>query len=363
MSDALLETWIARHFPSDRERIYLDTAAAGQAPHGMGAAVAAFYDGPLRSGIGGRPIWRATGEAVRARVAWLMNVPPADIEFFGNTTHGLNLAAGAIRWSAGDEIVLAADEHASVRNAWEPALRAGARIVVVPIGDEAQREHALLDAVTPRTRVLAVSHVHSGTGFRMDLAHLRAGVGAGRCLLVVDGIQALGAIPVDASLADVYCAATFKWLCAGFGLSVMATSAQMRDDMLPLFRGYVNEPPSQLLQYSHWNYPALWALRYALDVFEELGWAAVYRAVSDNAKALAGALEAEGLFPALSEQAPTGIVTLRLRKPESEVTESLAEWGVQATVRNGMLRLSPHASVRTANLRDAARRVARCLCS
>lgn len=353
MNGTTLDDWIARHFPGESGRIYLDTAAAGIAPRELGSAVASFYDGPLRVGISGRPQWRAKSETVRKQLAALMNISAAEIEFFGNTTQVMNLVAHAISWAAGDEIVLAMDEHASVRNAWEGARRAGVKLVLVPIADERRRMESLLDAVTPRTRVVAVSHVHSVTGCRLDLGRMREFIGDSACLLVVDGIQALGAIPVDASLADVYCAATFKWLCAGFGLSVMTASAKARASMQPPFRGYVNEPPSESLQYSHWNYPGLWALAHALDIFGDLGWARVHRAVDDNARTLWSALARADADLRCPEGSLAGIVTVRLGDQAAEVGSKLSAAGIQATIRGGDIRLSAHAYVSHRQIEDA----------
>lgn len=357
MNATPLGAWIERYFPSADGRIYLDTAACGPAPRGLGAAVAAFYDGPLRDGISGRSAWRARGEAIRSRVAALMNVCPADVEFFGNTTHVMNLVANAIRWTAGDEIVLAGDEHPSVRTIWEVAQRAGAKLVVVPVADETRRTEVLLDALTPRTLVLAASHVHSHTGGRIELNQMRSQLGDSRCLLVIDGIQALGAIPVDASAADVYCAATFKWLCAGFGVAVMAASSKARSMMRPPFRGYVNVPPSDGLQYSHWNHPCLWGLDYALAMFDEAGWQHVHQAVADNSRTLWRALANEGRDMLGAERSLAGIVSVRPQQPLSKVAAALSGGGVQATARAGALRLSAHAFVSQRQLEAALDRL------
>jgi len=71
-------------------------------------------------------------------------------------------------------------------------------------------EDALLAAVTPRTRLIAVSHVLWTTGRRLDLRRLRRPDGPP---LLVDGAQSAGAIPVDLADADMYTVSAQKWLC------------------------------------------------------------------------------------------------------------------------------------------------------
>jgi len=71
-------------------------------------------------------------------------------------------------------------------------------------------EDALLAAVTPRTRLIAVAHVLWTTGRRLDIARLRQPDGPP---LLVDGAQSAGAIPVDLAGADFYTVSAQKWLC------------------------------------------------------------------------------------------------------------------------------------------------------
>ena len=82
----------------------------------------------------------------------------------------------------------------------------GARVVVT-----AADEEAILAAVTPRTRLVATSHVLWTTGRRLDLAHLPEESGVP---ILVDGAQSAGAIRVDATPFDFYTVSAQKWLCA-----------------------------------------------------------------------------------------------------------------------------------------------------
>ena len=128
----------------------------------------------------------------------------SEVEFFSGTTDALNIIGHSIHWRAGDEVVVAEDEFPSVRLAWQAAEKAGANIKHVVIPSEAERESALIAALSVNTRVLAVAHVHTFTGTRLDLDKLGAACRSRDCLLVVDGIHALGATPVDLENVDVW---------------------------------------------------------------------------------------------------------------------------------------------------------------
>ena len=91
---------------------------------------------------------------------------------------------------------------------------------------------------------------------------------------MVDGIQALGAVPTSISrMVDIYAASFFKWMLSGFGVGVLVTSARARAAMAPAYRGYANMDDASQLQYAHVNMPAIYGLDATLDFFERIGWA------------------------------------------------------------------------------------------
>src|SRR6185312_366105 len=74
----------------------------------------------------------------------------------------------------------------------------------------AEALQAILDEVTPQTRLIALSHVLWLNGQVIPLADIKRETGLP---LLVDGAQSVGAIPVDASVADWYTVSGQKWLC------------------------------------------------------------------------------------------------------------------------------------------------------
>jgi selenocysteine lyase/cysteine desulfurase len=328
-------------FPHLRERVYLDTAAAGLTWRGHGAAVARFYDDVKSRGYDARPEWQAVTQKVRSRLAGLLGVASADVTFVSNTTEGLNLAAHSLRLAAGDRIVLAADEFPSVARIWEAARRAGADVVSVPIASEAAREDSLLSALDRRTRLLVVSHTHSSTGTTVDLDRL------GRCcrergaLLMVDGIQALGTIPVALASVDVYAASFFKWMLSGFGVGVLVTSARARSMMEPAYQGYANMEDASQLQYAHVNVPAMYGLDATLDFLERIGWATIHRRVRELGTHLVAGAAERGLDLVTPPARRAAIFVLRC--PDGEAArQRLAALNISVSARGAGVRVAPH---------------------
>lgn len=344
--DGAQESWahVRTDFPYARECVYLNTAAAGLSWTGQGAAAAKFYDDAKQRGMNGMSRWREVADDARARVARLVGggVSEDEIRFVSSTTEGLNLIAHALRWRPGDEIVVAEDEFASVMLACESAERSGASVRRVRVPSEAQREAALIDAITARTRVVAVSHVHWATGTRLDLMHLSAACKPSNALLLVDGVQALGAVPVDLGDAGAYCASVFKWLISGFGLAILIVRESVQRELRPAVRGYNNPPPSTDLQYSHVNYPGIFALAASLEYLEtRIGWERLYGRVAALAAETAATLLDRGLDVVTPAGAHAGIVSCAMPNPAG-VRDALARQNIFVEAREGLLRVAPH---------------------
>ncbi|HYF16851.1 MAG TPA: aminotransferase class V-fold PLP-dependent enzyme [Ramlibacter sp.] len=346
-------------FPMLRERTYLDTGSAGLSFPAQ-ARAAAFYEDKQAAYLG-RERWQQRAAAVRARLAAWLQVPPEEIDFFSGTTDALNIVGHSLPWRAGDEIVAAEDEFPSVRLAWRAAEQAGAVVRRIAVAREATREDDLLQALTPRTRVLVAAHVHSITGTRLNLDRLGAACRERDCLFVVDGIHALGATPAPLENVDVYASGVFKWLLAGFGLAVCVVRGRARRHLQPAFRGYLNQPPETALQFAHVNYPALYVLDASLQLLgETIGWEQVQWRTSQLVERLAAALQARELELAAPPGARAGIASFAV--PDAEALRiRLAQERIHVAARGRYLRASPffyNSAEDVDRLADAVRRMA-----
>lgn len=328
-------------FPYLARCVYLNTAAAGLSWAGQGKAAAEFYDSAKATGIGGETAWAEKVTAAKHELAHLMDVPPECIHFVGSTTEALNLVALSLPLRRGDKVAFAQDEFPSVIQAWLDWQNDGVELVPVPISNELERTESLCAAVEHGARALAVSHVHWRTGTRVDLEKLSAHCRKYDCRLIVDGVQAIGAAPTQASLTDAYCASVFKWLLSGFGLGIVAVSERLARELQPILRGYNNEPPSRALRYSHINYPGVYALLASLKYLRSLGWEEIYSRVDTLASYTIESLRARGLNVITPDRARAGIVSIQ-HPAASELVRSLAGQAIFVEDRGPVVRVSPH---------------------
>ena len=192
-------------FPVFERFAYLNAGSAGPLPRTAVEATQAKLERDLAEGRSGAQYIEelfAARERIRGGIAEVLETDAELVALTDSTTRGCQTVVAGLRLGSDDEIVTTDEEHFGLIG----ELRAsGARVVVTEADEE-----ALLAAVTPRTKLVAVSHVLWTTGRRLDLARLRQPDGPA---LLVDGAQSAGAIAVDLTGADFYTVSAQKWLC------------------------------------------------------------------------------------------------------------------------------------------------------
>ena len=328
-------------FPILQDCAYLDTGTVGISAPQHAAAAAAFFNEGKCQGALGREKWQNKAAEVKGKLAKWLNVETSEIEFFSGTTDALNIISHSIEWKTGDEIVVADDDFPSTRGAWQVAEKSGTKIRKISIDNESERGIQIADALTPKTRLLAVSHVHSIAGTRLDLEQLGAHCRENDTLFVVDGIHGLGPVTPTLDKVDAYMSGTFKWMLAGFGISVCVVKNRLREHLVPSFRGYLNEPPSSELQFAHVNYPGVYTLDASLVLMgETIGWQTIYERTAALVGWLTEDLIAGNIQVVTPPDAQAGIVSFCVPDPEASRLQLLAQ-GVHVAARGPYLRASP----------------------
>jgi cysteine desulfurase/selenocysteine lyase len=190
------------------KRTYLDNAASTQKPQEVIEAISHFYENSYSNVH--RGIHKLSSEATEAfesaRFALGRFIkapyPEEEIIFCKGATEAINLVAHA--WGdknlfPGDEVVLTTMEHHSNLVPWQMLCnRTGARLVELkPTGEGIITEEAMERAVGPRTKLLGITHVSNVLGTINDVKRTSEIAHRHGALVLVDGAQALGHMPVD----------------------------------------------------------------------------------------------------------------------------------------------------------------------
>jgi len=192
----------------------------------------AYLDDRANFGASRLQKWFPHVPEARERLAMLLNVSPSDITFTRNTSHGLNLVAIGLDWRSGDNVVVPQTEFVANVYPWRNLERLGVEVRFVPDRQGRILPSDVEECMDNRTRLLAISFVEFGTGYRNDLATLTAICHRRGVPVCVDAIQGLGALSLDARALelDFVAAAAPKWLLGPIGIGFL----YIRPHWLPL---------------------------------------------------------------------------------------------------------------------------------
>ncbi|HXG76075.1 MAG TPA: aminotransferase class V-fold PLP-dependent enzyme [Gaiellaceae bacterium] len=224
------------HFPVLERYAYLQAGSVGPLARATVAAMRAEEERNLVEGRAGAPYLErilALRAELRARLAGLVGAEEEQVALTASTTDGCNIVLAGLDLRPEDEVVTTTDEHFGLLG---PLHASGARVVVVP--PEPER---ILAAVTPRTRLLALSQVLWTTGQVLPVHELRERSGVP---VLVDGAQSVGALAVEARGLDFLTLSGQKWLCGpeGTGALLVADPERLRVARPSYFAQQRHEP-------------------------------------------------------------------------------------------------------------------------
>lgn len=347
----------SRDFPSLDHITYLNTAAEGIPPLAVREALNRYFADKQR-GMDGREPHFAELKALHALTAEFYGLSPEEIGVCSCSSEAYNLAALALRLKEGDEIVVNELDFPAGATPWLQPI-CPATVKVWRAREGALRVGDLVPLLSPRTRLVSTSLVSFYNGFMIPLRQVVEAVRRhSPSLLAVDVTQALGRIPLDLRGVDLIVSSTHKWILASHGGGLVGVpKARAADWTVPAggwfnlqdafgpnrFDRAVSLPGAASFAVGMPNFPAVYAVRAALDYIRSVGVAAIHAAAQpllEHCLDEVARLPVELLTPR-DTTAVAGILAFRHPQAE-ELHKRLLSERIHVMYHAGRLRVAIH---------------------
>lgn len=277
-----------KDFPAVRNQIYVNLAYNNPLPTSVIQAMNGCME-EISRGIINKKGWKADHATIRQKLARLVNGKPHEIAFTKNTCEGINIIAQGIDWMPGDNVVVNDQDHLSNVLPWLNLRHRGVEARIVEALDYRLPVDHIMSKADERTRVIAVSYVQYGSGFRVDLASLGKRCRENGMRLVVDAIQAIGILRFDARDwgVDAVACGGHKGLLAPFGVGFLYCDEELLRELTPTSIGpsdaigldktkdYAVEaldlPDARRLEFGNLNFIGIIGLQTGLNLLEKAG--------------------------------------------------------------------------------------------
>jgi isopenicillin-N epimerase len=354
---------VQRQFPLEEDLIYLNAANVCPASRAvMDRHLAFLRDFHANPSFQNRDKYTTMRESLRSKAARMLRVSDDEIAVTRNTSEGTNIVVKGVELKPGDEVILTSHNHPSNLDSWKVrARRDGFSIKELPVQIPARSSEELFAAIekaaTPRTRVIAITHLTSTTGIQYPAREIAALARKKGIWMHLDGAQTFGAFDVNLQeiAPDSYSTSAHKWAMGPLEAGLLYVRAERIPQLWPsiVTAGWAEnlKGARKFEVFGQRDDPRVAALESALDFLNLIGMPAVdarIRALATHTKArlldMPNVELKTNMEPALSG----GVVKFRLRNvPTKQAYDTLWERhrisiAMTPSGESEGLRFSPH---------------------
>jgi len=266
-------------------------------------------------------------ESLRGKLARMLRASADEIAITRNTSEGSNIIVKGVDLKPGDEVLITDHNHPSSNDSWRVrAQRDGFVVKSLPVPIPAPSAENLLAgferAITPRTRVIAITHLTSTTGIQYPAREIAALARKHNIYMHLDGAQTFGAFDVNLEEigCDSYSASAHKWLMGPLEAGILWVRAERIPQIWPsiVTAGWTDhlKGARKFEVFGQRDDPRVVALESAVDFINLIGLPAVearVQALATRAKVQLREMAAVELKTNLEPELSGGVVKFRLR--------------------------------------------------
>ena len=319
------------NLPVTRDMVYMNTGWSGPMPVPVLNRIRETLEREAEGGpasIKGLALTRGLQDEARESLGALVNADPDDLLLTHSTREGLDVVIYGMEWQPGDELLICDLEHPALTSPADVLAQRNGVVVVNPNISYTAQQGEILEtiaaSITPKTRLVALSHIQFTCGLRMPIKEIAQAAHAQGVPLLVDGAQTAGHIELDlADLgADYYALPGQKWLLGPNGTGALYVDPARREGLEPLFstnqieanRAYERSPLARFNLVTH-NPGLVAGLSESARLASEIGISAIEERamlLSDQLRSEAASIDGCALLSPTSRESACGLVTVAL---------------------------------------------------
>ncbi|MFX0098863.1 MAG: aminotransferase class V-fold PLP-dependent enzyme [Candidatus Hodarchaeota archaeon] len=345
-------------FPSLKEVTHLNNAGVSIPPVTAKKAMMEYFENRMKGKFNVKDVMNKFKEFGKC-ITDLLGGGFQNYAYMPNTTAGINAIANSIDYPTGSNIVICDLEFPAnyipwlnLKNFFDVEVR------VVKSKDGAAPVDEYIKLIDENTRMVAVSHVQFGTGYKIDIKKLADAVHSVGGYISLDIIQSAGCVDFKIPALDVDFAAgqATKWLLGPIGAGFIYVRDELLEKVKPRYMGWQGvkntenfsfreiEPASSAAKFQLGS-PAMicyWGLTESLKVLLKFPGEAREKAALENADYLRKRLDEKGIGHLdFKPENRSAIVSCNVKDAENLI-KVLWKNNVICSVRDGNLRVSPH---------------------
>jgi cysteine desulfurase / selenocysteine lyase len=332
------------------EFVHFNNAGASMPPQIVVDTMVDFLqEEALHGGYETEAKYRQQLDHTHTLIAQLINAHPDEIALTENASAAWDISFNGLPFQPGDEIITCELEYASnvlgLLNAQQTQ-----GIVIKMIPNDAQGNFpisALENAITPKTKLIAVTHVGSTAGNVLPVTSIGEIARKLQITYLVDAAQSIGQIPIDveAIACDILIATGRKFLRGPRGTAFLYVRKQMQDKLKLMFfdgrtitsmnqQGFVIREDARRFEWHEKNHAVTLGLQKAVEYALQTGVDRIWQRVQYLAQLLRQRLrETDGVIVHDKGDDLCGIVTFTVQsKPAAEVKSKLAEKKINVSI-------------------------------
>lgn len=354
---------LSNDFPTTDAVNYLSTASIGLVPKPVIESTKNFFIDIAKGGTLALDEEKEVGvyDNLRNEGAKLLGCEPENIAVFNSVSEALNSIAWSLELKEG-KIVSTNIEFPSVTYPWlRLAEKDDIQLELISAKNWCISTEELLEGIDERTKVVFLTHVEFITGQQHDLKRIAKKAHENDALVVIDGIQAAGYIPLNMRKLgiDVYITGSYKWLSAPFGTAIAFISKNLCDTLTPAFVGWRtakdiwNFNPVELeypstarkFEYSTSAYGVKVGLAESMKYLLKIGIKNIQNHNMELIELLVQELNSIDGMELISPEERGSIIAFTIKGKQSKaINEKLRHLPrpIEVTIRQNLVRVSPH---------------------